>query len=327
MPDDCPVNDESRRTLRDLARRAEWRGQPGAAGAAADARSLRELGREIETVLAREPESEPDDATWARRAGESLAAYCQRAQTNWTPEQIAELSRLREDAMTALAPGPGELEPGPDPKTTRRPFSSIPLLGPLSDRLGSRRPAVLALAAVCCLVLIALILTLAHLLSSNSAQTPAASSTTALPVTPTTQAASAPAPTASNTVTATASPTTSTSAGASTTPTSSASSASGAGSSSRVTAIQIAPEPQQGYPEVIISGTITASGPGDITVDITITGASGQPQVTPIDDSGQTSYNLTQTIYLNQWCGQSSVRLTVSSGAVSQSATVPVSGC
>ena len=89
----------------------------------------------------------------------------------------------------------------------------------------------------------------------------------------------------------------------------------------------MAPEPQQGYPEVIVSGTITASGTGDVTVYITITGSSGQPQVTQIDDTGQTSYNLTQTIYLNQWCGESSVRLTVSSGAVSRSATVPISGC
>jgi hypothetical protein len=324
MPDDCPVSDESRRTLRDLARRAEWRGRPGAAGAAADARSLRELGSEIENVLARDPESQPDDTTWARQAAASLAAYCQRAQPNWTPEQIAELSRLRENATIALAPGPGELEPDPDPKAARNPLSSIPLLASVSTRLGSRRPAVVALAVVCCLVLIALVLTLPHLLSNDSAQTPAASSTTTFPVTPTTQPASTPTPTTSNTAT------TSTSAGASTTPTSSASStpsASGAGSSSHVTAIQIAPEPQQGYPEVIVSGTITASGTGDITVNITVTGSSGQPQVTPIDDSGQTSYDLTQTIYLNQWCGQSSVRLTVSSGTVSQSATVPVSGC
>lgn len=89
----------------------------------------------------------------------------------------------------------------------------------------------------------------------------------------------------------------------------------------------MSPEPQQGYPEVIISGTITASGTDDVTINITITGNSGQPQVTQIDDSGQTSYNLTQTIYLNQWCGEKSVLLTVSSGAVSKSATIPVSGC
>jgi len=89
----------------------------------------------------------------------------------------------------------------------------------------------------------------------------------------------------------------------------------------------MSPEPQQGYPEVIVSGTITTSGTGDVTVTITVTGSSGQPQITQIDDSGQTSYNLTQTIYLNQWCGQSSVLLTVSSGSVSKSATVPVSGC
>ena len=89
MPDDCPVNDESRRALRDLARRAEWRGQPGAAGAAADARTLRELGRQLQSALARDPD--PDPSTWAYRASESLAAYCVRAKPDWTVEQIAEL--------------------------------------------------------------------------------------------------------------------------------------------------------------------------------------------------------------------------------------------
>jgi hypothetical protein len=314
MPDDCLVNDESRRALRNLAGQAEWHGHPGPAGAALDARTLRDLGREIELVLARAPEPDPDNATWAHRASKSLAAYSQRAQPDWTVEQIAELTRLREDAMTALAPGPGESPADPDPKPSRRAF---PFAQSLSS-LGSRRPAVLALAAVSCLVLIALILTLPHLLSNNTAQTPTASSTTTVPATDTqpTQFPTAPA-------TGTTTPTTSTSPSTAASSTSTA----GSGPSSHVTAIQVAPEPQQGYPEVIVSGTINTSGTGDVTVNITVTGSSGQPQVTPIDDSGQTSYNLTQTVYLNQWCGQSSVLLTVSSGTVSKSFTIPISGC
>jgi hypothetical protein len=317
MPDDCLVNDESRRALRNLARQAEWHGHPGPAGAALDARTLRDLGREIELVLARAPEPDPDNATWAHRASKSLAAYSQRAQPDWTVEQIAELTRLREDAMTALAPGPGESPADPDPKPTRRAF---PFAQSLSS-LGSRRPAVLALAAVSCLVLIALILTLPHLLSNNTAQTPTASSTTTVPATDTqpTQFPTAPATSAPATGTSTA-PTSPSTAASST-------STAGSGPSSHVTAIQVAPEPQQGYPEVIVSGTINTSGTGDVTVNITVTGSSGQPQVTPIDDSGQTSYNLTQTVYLNQWCGQSSVLLTVSSGTVSKSFTIPISGC
>jgi hypothetical protein len=321
MPDDCLVNDESRRALRNLARQAEWHGHPGQAGAALDARTLRDLGREIELVLARAPEPDPDNATWAHRASKSLAAYSQRAQPDWTVEQIAELTRLREDAMTALAPGPGESQADPDPKPSRR---ALPLAQSLRS-LASRRPAVLALAVVSCLVLIALVLTLPHLLSNNTAQAPAASSTTTIPATDSqpTQFPTAPATTAPATGTSTTTPTTPTSPSTAASPTSTA----GSGPSSHVTAIQVAPEPQQGYPEVIVSGTFNTSGTGDVTVNITVTGSSGQPQITPIDDSGQTSYNLTQTVYLNQWCGQSSVLLTVSSGTVSKSFTIPISGC
>ena len=320
MPDDCLVNDEARRALRNLARQAEWHGHPGPAGAALDARTLRDLGREIELVLARAPEPDPDNATWAHRASKSLAAYSQRAQPDWTVEQIAELTRLREDAMTALAPGPGESQADPDPSPSRRALPFAQTLGALA----SRRPAVLALAAVSCLVLVALILTVPHLLSNNTAQTPAASSTTTVTTpattTPPTQFPTAPV---TPTGTSTATPTTPTSP--STAPSSTSTTSSGP--SSHVTALEVSPEPQQGYPEVIVEGTINASGTGDVTVNITVTGSSGQPQVTPIDDSGQTSYNLTQTIYLNQWCGQSSVLLTVSSGTISKSFTIPISGC
>ena len=164
---------------------------------------------------------------------------------------------------------------------------------------------------------------LPHFLSNDSAQTPTASATTtAIPTTPT--AAASAVQSASTTVT-TSSTTLTTSTSASASPSVAATTLSA--DASHVTAIQISPEPQQGYPEVIVSGTIAASGTGDVTIDITITGTSGQPQVTEIDDSGQTSYNLTQTVYLNQWCGQSSVKLTVSSGTVSQSAPIAISGC
>jgi hypothetical protein len=326
MPDDCLVNDESRRALRNLARQAEWHGHPGPAGAALDARTLRDLGREIELVLARAPEPDPDNATWAHRASKSLAAYSQRAQPDWTVEQIAELTRLREDAMTALAPGPGEPQADPDPKTSRRAF---PFAQTLSS-LGSRRPAVLALAAVCCLVLIALVLTLPHLLSNNTAQTPTASSTTTIPATETqpTQFPTAPATTAPATGTSTTTPTTPTSPSTSA-PTTPASTP--AENNSTVTAIQInnVDDLQGNPPEAIVTYTISASGTGNVTVNIAITGSSGQPQIVQqVTESDETSYSdLTQTINLDQWCGQSSVRLTISSGTVSKSSTVAISGC
>ena len=334
MPDDCPVNDESRRALRDLARRAEWRGQAGAAGAALDARTLRELGREIQNALAREPDRE----TWGHRASESLAAYCQRAQPDWSAEQIAELNRLRDDAMTALAPGPGEAEAEAEAEaaaaaaaqtaTARRTrgrdrsdggdASTRPTTRLALSSITSRRPAVIALAVVGCIVLIALVLALPHLLSNNSAQPPSASSTTALPATQTTASVANSASSTPTTTFATAS--TSASAAAPTT---------SAASTSHVTAIQISPDVLDGDPpEVIVTANANASGTGDITIDFTITGSSGPTQVAELDESGLTSYNdLTQTINLSQWCGQSSVKLTVSSGTVSQSATIAISGC
>jgi hypothetical protein len=319
MPDDCLVNDESRRALRNLARQAEWHGHPGSSGAALDARTLRDLGREIDLVLTRAPEPDPDNATWAHRASKSLAAYCQRAQPDWTVEQIAELTRLREDALTALAPGPGEPQADPDPNASRRAI-------PFARNLGSRRPAVLALVAVSCLVLIALILTLPHLLSNNTAQTPTASSTTTLPATATlpTQPITTPTTTASAT-------------GTSTTPTSPSASApttaasTPAENNSSVTAIKInnVDDLPGSPPEAIVTYTVSASGTGNITINLAITGSSGQPQIVQQDsESDEASYsNLTQKIDLSQWCGQSSVRLTISSGAVSASSAVAVSGC
>ena len=326
MPDDCPVSDESRRALRDLARRAEWRGRAGAAGAALDARTLRELGREIENALALA--TEPDRETWGHRASESLAACCQRAQPDWTPEQIAELNRLRDDALTALAPGPGEAEAAAEAATqaaaSRRPTSRLTL-----SSLTSRRPATIALAVVACIVLIALVLALPHFLSNDSAQTPTASATTtAIPTTPTAAASAAQSASATSTTeSATTTATTSTSTAASASPSAVATTSSA--STSNVTGIQISPDVVDGDPpEVIVTANVNASGIGDVAIYFTITGSSGQPQVVELDESGQTSYeDLTQQINLSQWCGQSSVKLTVSSGAVSQSAPIAISGC
>ena len=337
MPDDCPVSDESRRALRNLARQAEWRGHAGAAGAALDARTLRELGREIENALALAPVGEPDRETWGHRASESLAACCQRAQPDWTPEQIAELNRLRNDALTALAPGPGEAEAEAEAEAAaqaasrrgrdqaRDPNAPHPTSRLTLSSLTSRRPAIIALAIVACIVLIALVLALPHFLSNDSAQTPTASATTTIPATPTTAASAAQS--ASPTLT-TSSTTLATSTPASTSPSAAAPTTSVA-STSRVTGIQISPDVLDGDPpEVIVTANVNASGTGDVTIDFTITGSSGPTQVAETDESGQTSYDdLTQTINLSQWCGQSSVKLTVSSGAVSQSAPIAISGC
>jgi hypothetical protein len=318
MPDDCPVDDESRRALRDLARRAEWRGRAGASGAAQDARTLRELGREIQNAL---PAGESDRDTWGHRAGEALAAYCQRAQPDWSPEQIAELTRLRDDALTALAPGPAgeaEAEAAATASAAAAARSAAPGTRPtprsVLTNITSSRPAVIALAVAACIVLVAAVLLIPHFVGNNgnSAQTTSASTTNTAP---------APATTDSGSGTSTTTASTSASASPAAPTTSSA-------SSSQVTKIQFTPDVIDGSsPEVIVTGTITAAGTGDVTVDITVTGSSGQPQVTEIDDSGQTSYNLTQTVPLSQWCGQSSVKLTVSSGAVSQSTPIAISGC
>jgi hypothetical protein len=83
-------------------------------------------------------------------------------------------------------------------------------------------------------------------------------------------------------------------------------------------------------PEVILTYSITASGTGDVLFDITVNGSipTQLAATEPIDESGQTTYpDLTQTIDLSPWCGHSSVAVKISSGTVSQSTTVPISGC
>jgi hypothetical protein len=335
MPDDCPVDDEARRALRDLARRAEWRGQAGAAGAALDARTLREVGRQIEVALAREDDHEP----WSYRASEQLAAYCQRAQPEWTPEQVAELSRLREEAVIALAPAPGESDVEPESKAGTRPriLTSVPRG---SRYLAEHRTAAVALGLVSGLVVVALILLLPHFVGNNSNQTPVASATTSVPAAPTTTA-STTAPTPIQSAAPTASATTSastTAAPPSSAPATSPSASSvtstsagdgGGGSTSSVTAIQMTTQLLgESPPEVLVYGNITANGTGDIIVHVVISGPSGQqPEDEPIDDSGQTTYAYTENRPLSTWCGMGSVRITVSSGSVSHSATVPVSSC
>ena len=318
------MDDESRRALRNLARRAEWRGRPGAAGATTDARTLQELGREIQALLA----SEQDRSTWGHSASEALAAHCLRARPDWSADQTAELTRLRGEALTALAPGPGETDPDAD--SDRAPGAAdrrdrrvgINSLSTLTNR-APRRLATIALAVVGCLVLIALVLAAPHFLSHDSNEATSSTTTTTVPAAPT-DTDTVPTSTSASTPT---SPSSSAEPSSTNATTPSVPGSPSAVSTSRVTKIQMTTSPAQDYPEVLIYGTITTSGTGDVTVNITVSGSSGQPQVTPLDESGQTSYALSQTLYLKPWCGQNSVQVTVSSGNVSKSATVPLSGC
>jgi hypothetical protein len=310
MHDDCPVDDASRRALRDLARRAEWRGQAGAAGAAQDASTLRELGAELRAALARAQEQEGASSAWSQQSIDRLAAYCLKARADWTPEQIAELARLREDAVIALAPGPGESDAMP-PRDGRAALA----------KLGSRQARFVAFTIVGCVLLIVVVFLVPHFFSGNDSAQSASATTSAAPVTSTTAAAA----------TETASPTTSSSSSSPTAAASTSSSPSAAttSSNSRVTAIQITNTDNVAGspPEVILTYNVTASGTGDVLVDITVNGSipTQLASMEPIDESGQTSYSdLTQTISLSQWCGQT-VKVAISSGSVSQSVNVPVS--
>jgi tetrahydromethanopterin S-methyltransferase subunit B len=311
MHDDCPVDDASRRALRDLARRAEWRGQAGAAGAAQDAGTLRELGAALRAALARTQELEGASSAWSQQSIERLAAYCLKARADWTPEQIAELARLREDAVIALAPGPGESDALPA-RDGRAALAN----------LGSRQARFVALTVVGCVLLVVVVFLVPHFFGGNGgAQPVAAASTSAAPVTSTTAAAAtdSASPTSSST---SSSPSTAAS-------TSSSPSAATTSSNSRVTAIQITNTDNVtgNPPEVILTYNVTASGTGDVLVDITVNGSipTQLASMEPIDESGQTSYSdLTQTISLSQWCGQT-VKVAISSGSVSQSVNVAVS--
>ena len=297
------MDDDTRAALRDLARQAEWGTPQG--GDEAEAARLGELGRALERRAARDQ----DAASWANRSVAELAAHCRRAVPTWTAGEITTLARLREAALIALAPGPeqADLTPSQAPGAPTR--VQLPR---------GRRAAAIGLAVVGCAVVAGIAVAVS---SRGHHDTPASSATSSQ--------AGASVPATGTTVTAT---TASTGAPSSPNPstTPSTSPASSAASGAHVTGIQMTATPADGYPEVQVYGTITASGTGDVTVTITVTGtsdASGAPQTTSEDESGQTSYALSQTIYLQQWCGQKSVTVTVSSGGISKSAAVAVSGC
>ncbi|MBR7828609.1 hypothetical protein KDK95_20030 [Actinospica sp. MGRD01-02] len=307
------MDDASRRALRDLARRAEWRGRAGAAGAAQDADTLRQLGGDLRAALARDDEQ--DAASWGFQSVVSLAAYCLKARADWTPEQIAELARLREDAVIALAPGPGESDALPQ-RDARASLAS----------LGSRQARLVAFAIGGCAVLIALVVLVPHVFSnSGGAQPVAAASTTAAPADTATTPASSPTTSSSNsaTPTTTADPATATSSPSATATT--------APSTARVTAIQLTNTDYQAGspPEVYLTYSVTATSTEDVYIEITVDGTVPTELASqePIDESGLTTYpDLTQRIDLSAWCGKT-VKIAISSGSAVQTASVAVTGC
>lgn len=314
------MDDGMRAGLRALVRRAEWAAPAeGRKAAEACARQLREVGRELATRIA----GGEDRDTWAYRATTELAAWCERAVASWSADDVAELARLRAAAVIALAPAPGETD-----ETSAEAEAEAPAPPPGRSRPtlpGGRRAAVVGLGVLGCAAVLGIVLaglggggsghpsTVASLPTASASQQPVGLSSldsgSSTAAGPTGLAPGASAPTASA-------------------PTGSAPGGSSApGGASRVTAIEMTATPADGYPEVQIYGTVTASGTGDVTYTVAVAGRSGAPQVTTEDESGQTSYALSQTIYLQPWCGQRSVTVTVSSGGVSRSASVPVTGC
>lgn len=312
MVDDWPVDDDTRTALRGLAQRAEWGTDPGEAEAEANAGRMRELGR----ALAARAAGDQDRTTWGYHAAVALAEHCRSATATWSVADIAQLARLRAAAVTALAAGPGQQDQSPPQadRARQRPALSLPR---------GRRAAITGLIVVACAALAAIAIVGT---SASHGASPTATAATASAQPPTgfagtaTQAATATGATGTGTGAA---------VGTGTAPTaSSASSSAPAASTSHITAIQMTATAASGYPEVQIYGTITASGKGDVTYTVTIAGPSGaSPQASTEDESGQTSYALSRTLYLQPWCGQKSVTVTVSSGTVSSSTTVPVSGC
>ena len=307
MVDDWPVDDDTRTALRGLAQRAEWGTDPGEAEA--NAGRMRELGRALAALAA----GAQDRTTWGYHAAVALAEHCQRANATWTVADIAQLARLRAAAVTALAAGPGRQDPSPPQadRARQRPALSLPR---------GRRAAIAGLIVVACAALAAIAI-VGTSAGHGASPTATAATSSAQPPTGIAGTATQPAtPTGTGTGAA---------AGTGTAPTaSSASSSAPAATTSHITAIQMTATAASGYPEVQIYGTITASGKGDVTYTVTIAGPSGaSPQASTDNESGQTSYALSRTLYLQPWCGQKSVTVTVSSGSVSSSTTVPVSGC
>jgi hypothetical protein len=309
MVDDGRMDDHTRVVLRELAQRAEWGMTQGDGEGEANALQLRELGSAIAARL----EHDQDSESWAHRAVAELAEHCQRAASTWSAGDIATLARLRDAAVTALAPGPGQADR--QSARARRAPAAVRLALPRG-----RRAAAVGLAAVGCAVLAGIAIAgTGH----GHSSAPKASATTLVSVPAglsgtagTTTASSSPVLTSATSSTPVTSSTPATSAAPGSPP-----------STTHVTGIQMTAAPADGYPEVQVYGTITASGTGDVTITVTVAGTSGHPQTTTEDESGQRSYALSQTLYLNPWCGQKSVTITVSSGSVSQSAAVPISGC
>lgn len=352
LRDDEYVDEETRIALRDLAREAEW-GVP-LGGYDLEAARLRGLGQSLLRRIGGEVQARdqvrdqdqdqgqdqdrlsPGTASWAQRAVTELAEHCRNASPNWSQDDVVTLARLRESALIALAPAPGQADgaaTGTSASTSQQ-GSKTTSLTPLLERLpGGRRTAAIGLAAVGVVVVAGVVI--AGTGGGHNAG-PAASSTTARsrpisspsdtsqPTTTSVPTSASTYPSASTSTSTGTSDSSSASSSASTTASTDTSAPSGA---AHVTAIQMTATAADSYPEVQIYGNITASGTGDVTITFTVSGTSGSPQVTTEDESGQLSYALSRTIFLQQWCGQKSVTVTVSSGSVSKSSTVAVSGC
>lgn len=310
------MDDGMRAGLRALVQRAEWPAPAaGRNNAEACARELREVGRELAGRVAHGE----DRDTWAHRATTELAAHCRRANPAWTADDVAELARLRAAALIALAPPPGS----PDPTIRQEELSSEEPVRTRAALPGGRRTAVIGLAAVGVAALVGIVVAVTGgghggavglLPTAAASQAPVglASTVASPPVLGTGPTGATGVAGASASASSTVSPT---------------SESAPAGRIARVTAIAMTATPASGYPEVQIFGIVTASGTGNVSYTVTVAGPSGAPQVSTEDESGQISYALSQTIYLQPWCGQKSVTVTVSSGAVTRSAVVPVAGC
>lgn len=343
------VDEDTRIALRDLAREAEWGVPLGSYDL--EAARLRGVGQSLLRLIGRgahdqgqgqgqgqrdghgreQGESQTTGTpSWAQRAVIELAEHCRNASPDWSEDDVVALARLRESALIALAPAPGQVDGASGSSTSQQGSKTAPL-APLLQRLpGGRRTAAIGLSAVGVIVIAGIVI--AGTGGGHNAG-PTASTATAAQSQPVSGPSDTSQATTTYAPTSTSAPTgTSTSPSASSSASSSASApastdTSAPSSTAHVTAIQMTATAADSYPEVQVYGTITASGTGDVTVTIAVSGASGSPQVTTEDESGQLSYALSQTIYLQQWCGQKSVTVTVSSGAIVKSSPITVSGC
>lgn len=277
---------------------------------------LRELGSHLESRLAEVPAE-----FWAHRALAELAGHCRNASADWEQDvaQVKELEQLRDAAVISLAPPPGETDPAPSRPAAARDRvqeHGSALLKPraLTARVPARwrtgRAAALTVAA--CLILGGLAAVDVIAPRGSHASNPSAPARLA-----TVPATSAGVP---------AGPGTGGPSGSSS-PAATSASSSAPTRTATVTGLQVTITPATGYPEVLVSGIVTASGTGQITVTVTRAGPGASTQSTSKTESGQRSYTISHTIYLNPWCGHGPVTVTVTAGTASKSATVPVSGC